>query len=149
VNAMVRKGVGEGARAVVGAAPAQITGLAGGYFYAPTVLADVTPEMSVAKEEIFGPVIVVLAYDSLDEAMAVVNGVTYGLTSALFSNDNRVIQHFVDESENGMIHVNHGTIPDNHMPFGGVKSSGVGAYSVGSSAVNFYTTEHSVYIKHR
>jgi len=149
VNAMVRKGVGEGARAVVGAAPAQITGLAGGYFYAPTVLADVTPEMSVAKEEIFGPVIVVLAYDTLDEAMAVVNGVAYGLTSALFSNDNRVIQHFVDESENGMIHVNHGTIPDNHMPFGGVKSSGVGAYSVGSSAVNFYTTEHSVYIKHR
>jgi len=149
VDAMVRKGIAEGARAVVGAAPAQIAGLEGGYFYAPTVLADVAPEMSVAQEEIFGPVIVVLAYDALDEAMAVLNSVEYGLTSALFSNDNRVIQRFLDESENGMIHVNHGTIPDNHMPFGGVKSSGVGAYSVGSSAVHFYTTEHSVYIKHR
>lgn len=91
----------------------------------------------------------VLAYDSLDEAFSILNGVEFGLTSALFSNDNAVIQHFVDESESGMIHVNHGTIPDNHMPFGGVKASGVGAYSVGASAANFYTTEHSVYVKYR
>lgn len=47
-----------------------------------------------------------------------------------------------------MLHVNHGTIPDNHMPLGGVKASGVGAYSVGASAKAFYTTEYSVYIKH-
>ncbi|MEP7275416.1 MAG: aldehyde dehydrogenase family protein [Betaproteobacteria bacterium] len=149
VARMVAAGVAEGAQALVGGAPATVRGLDGGFFYAPTILANVMPAMSVAREEIFGPVISVLAYDSLDEAMAILNGVEYGLTSALFSNDHAVIQRFVDESEAGMIHVNHGTIPDNHMPFGGVKASGVGAYSVGASAANFYTTEHSVYIKHR
>lgn len=144
VSAMVAAGVKEGARSIAGSAKPG----GEGYFFRPTLLADVAPQMSVAREEIFGPVISVLAYDSLDEAMSILNGVEYGLTSALFSNDNAVIQRFVDESEAGMIHVNHGTIPDNHMPFGGVKRSGVGAYSVGASAATFYTTEHSVYIKY-
>lgn len=147
VATLVETGIKEGAKAATGGSAARIPGLEDGYFYTPTVLTDVTPGMLVAREEIFGPVISVLAYDTIDEAFGVLNDVEYGLTSALFSNDNDVIQRFIDESENGMIHVNHGTIPDNHMPFGGVKSSGVGAYSVGPSAVNFFTTEHSVYVK--
>ncbi len=147
VSRMVAAGVDEGAKPLIGAEKATLQGLDGGYFYAPTILADVEPAMSVAREEIFGPVISVLRYDNLDEAFAILNGVEYGLTSSLFSNDQRVVQRFVDESESGMIHVNHGSIPDNHMPFGGVKNSGVGAYSVGLSAAQFYTTEHSVYLK--
>ncbi|MBI3373367.1 MAG: aldehyde dehydrogenase [Betaproteobacteria bacterium] len=146
---MVEAGAKEGAEVLLGGRAAQVKGLETGYFYPPTVLGKVAPTTRVAREEIFGPVISVLAYDSLDEAISILNGVEYGLTSALFSNDNTVIQRFVDESESGMIHVNHGTIPDNHMPFGGVKASGVGAYSVGASAANFYTTEHSVYVKYR
>jgi acyl-CoA reductase-like NAD-dependent aldehyde dehydrogenase len=149
VTSMVAAGLAEGATALIGGERAASDALADGYFYRPTVLAGVKREMSVAREEIFGPVISVLEYDDVDEAIAILNGVDYGLTSALFSNDNRVIQRFIDESENGMLHVNHGTIPDNHMPFGGVKHSGVGAYSVGPSAINFYTTEHSVYVKYR
>ncbi|MCV0397152.1 MAG: aldehyde dehydrogenase family protein [Rhizobiaceae bacterium] len=146
VRDLVEAGRAQGARVVTG-------GEAGddpernGYFYPATILADVTPDMGVAREEIFGPVISVLSYRTLDEAFATLNAVDYGLTSALFSNDYRVIQRFVAESESGMLHVNHGTIPDNHMPFGGIKDSGVGAYSVGASAANFYTTEHSVYLK--
>jgi len=147
VEKMVEEGVSEGARVVTGGGRATLQGLDGGYFYAPTILAGVTHEMSVAREEIFGPVISILAYRSLDEAFAILNGVDYGLTSALFSNDLGVVQRFIDESENGMLHVNHGTIPDNHMPFGGIRNSGVGAYSVGPSAAQFYTTEHSVYLK--
>jgi aldehyde dehydrogenase (NAD+) len=147
VEAMVDAGVREGARAVTGAGRVTLQGLEGGYFYAPTILADVTQEMSVACDEIFGPVISVLSYRNLDEAFSILNGVEYGLTSALFSNDLGVVQRFIDESENGMLHVNHGTIPDNHMPFGGIRNSGVGAYSVGPSAAQFYTTEHSVYLK--
>ena len=100
--------------------------------------------MSVARKEIFGPVISILSYRSLDEAFAILSGVDYGLTSALFSNDLGVVQRFIDDSANGMLHVNHGTIPDNHMPFGGIGNSGVGAYSVGPSAAQFCTTEHSV-----
>ena len=147
VERMVRRGVSEGAHVATGGACAHVPGLDGGYFYRPTVLTGVEPEMSVAREEIFGPVISVIAYDTFDRAIAILNGVEYGLTSALFSNDNRLIQRFIDESENGMLHINHGTAPDENMPFGGIKNSGVGAYSVGSSAVTFYTTEHSVYLK--
>jgi acyl-CoA reductase-like NAD-dependent aldehyde dehydrogenase len=147
VEEMVEAGLREGARALAGAGRVAIQGLDGGYFYAPTILAEVTRDMSVAREEIFGPVISVLSYRDLDEAFDILNSVDYGLTSALFSNDLGVVQRFVEESHSGMLHVNHGTIPDNHMPFGGIRDSGVGAYSVGPSAANFYTTEHAVYLK--
>ncbi len=147
VDAMVCAGVAEGAKVLTGGMPAKVSGAETGYFYQPTILGGVTPAMSVATKEIFGPVISVLAYDSLDEAMEILNGVEFGLTSSLFSNDHAVIQRFLAESENGMLHVNHGTIPESHMPFGGIKNSGVGAYSVGPSAANFFTTEHAVYVK--
>jgi aldehyde dehydrogenase (NAD+) len=147
VAEMVEAGVKEGARVISGGRRAAPPGFEDGYFYEPTILSDVRPNMSVAQNEIFGPVISVLAYDTLDEAFEILNGVEYGLTSSLFSNDNAIIQRFIDQSENGMIHINHGTVPDNHMPFGGVKNSGVGAYSVGPSAANFYLSEHSVYLK--
>ena len=88
----------------------------------------------------------VLEYDTFDRAMDMLNGTEFGLTSALFSNNNAYVQRFLQESNNGMLHVNHGTIPDNNMPFGGVKNSGVGAYSVGPTAVNFYTSEHAAYV---
>ncbi len=148
VEGLVTTGVREGADVAVGGSRARVRGLESGYFYQPTILAGVSPEMSVAQEEIFGPVITVTEYESFDRALEILNGVSYGLTSALFSNDNRVIQRFIDRSENGMMHINHGTAPDENMPFGGIKNSGVGAFSVGTSAVNFYTTEHSVYLKY-
>ena len=147
VDALVQAGITEGARLLAGGAPAQVAGASSGYFYQPTILADVRPAMRVATEEIFGPVISVLSYDTLDEALDILNGVEFGLTSALFSNDYPTIQRFLAESRNGMLHVNHGTVPESHMPFGGIKNSGVGAYSVGPSAINFFTTEHAVYIK--
>ena len=98
------------------------------------------------QTEIFGPVLSVLEYETFDQAMHMLNDTEFGLTSSLFSNRNDLIQRFLAESQNGMIHVNHGTVPDNNMPFGGIKNSGVGAYSVGPTAVNFYTSEHSAYV---
>ncbi|MCS4505363.1 aldehyde dehydrogenase family protein [Arhodomonas aquaeolei] len=148
VDAYVREGLEAGARALTGGRRAQVSGCEDGFFFEPTVLADVTPQMSVAREEIFGPVLSVLTYRDFDEALTILNGVEYGLTSALFSNDNHLVQRFLDHSQNGMMHVNHGTVPDDHMPFGGIRHSGVGAYSVGRSAVTFYTTEHSAYLRH-
>lgn len=117
-----------------------------GYFYRPTILGDVDHDSIAGQEEIFGPVLSVLEYDTFDQAMAMLNGTEFGLTSSLFSNRNDLIQRFLATSQNGMIHVNHGTIPDNNMPFGGIKNSGVGAYSVGPTAVNFYTSEHAAYV---
>ncbi|MEL6433121.1 MAG: aldehyde dehydrogenase family protein [Pseudomonadota bacterium] len=117
-----------------------------GYYYTPTILGDVQHNSIAGQEEIFGPVLSLLEYDTFDQAMDMLNGTEFGLTSCLFSNRNDLIQRFLNESQNGMIHVNHGSVPDNNMPFGGVKHSGVGAYSVGPTAVNFYTSEHSAYV---
>ena len=117
-----------------------------GYFYKPTILGSVEHDSIAGQNEIFGPVLSVLEYETFDQAMDILNGTEYGLTSALFSNRNDLIQRFLAESQHGMIHVNHGTVPDNNMPFGGIKNSGVGAYSVGPTAVNFYTSEHAAYV---
>lgn len=147
VERLVQQGLTEGAQALTGAQRASNDGLGDGYFYQPTILSGVDPAATVAREEIFGPVISVLTYSDFDEALQILNTVDYGLTSALFSNNNELVQRFLNASQNGMLHINHGTVPDDHMPFGGIKNSGVGAYSVGSSSARFYTTEHSAYIK--
>ncbi len=138
------KAISEGARALAGgAAPNRPED---GYYYRPTILGDVAHNSIAGQEEIFGPVLSVIEYDMFDHAMDILNGTEFGLTSALFSNRNDLVQRFLAESQNGMIHVNHGTVPDNNMPFGGIKNSGVGAYSVGPTAVNFHSSEHSAYV---
>lgn len=144
VCAETAKAIAEGAKPMTGgeAAGAPEDGL----YYKPTILSDVEHNSIAGQQEIFGPVLSVLEYESFDDAMTMLNDTEFGLTSALFSNRNDLIQRFLAESQNGMIHVNHGTVPDNNMPFGGVKNSGVGAYSVGPTAVNFYTSEHSAYV---
>ena len=84
----------------------------------------------------------------MDEALQVTNDVAYGLTSCLFSEQAPVIERFLAESESGMLHVNAGSFPENHLPFVGVKDSAMGVGgSNGSSTIQFYTTEHAVYRK--
>ena len=117
-----------------------------GFWFPPTVFTDVHTSHRIAREEIFGPVLSVLGYDSLEQAIRLVNDVPHGLTSSFFSNDYRAVRNFMEQAQTGMLHVNHGTVPDSHMPFGGIGQSGVGAYSVGASAQAFYTTEHVVYL---
>ena len=143
---MTAKAIAEGAVPLAGGGAAEGAGPDGGYFYRPTILGDVRHESIAGQEEIFGPVLSIIEYDSFDQAMEMLNGTKFGLTSALFSNSNAHVQRFLAESRHGMMHVNHGTVPDNNMPFGGIKNSGVGAYSVGPTAVNFYTSEHAAYI---
>jgi|GEM_PF-6870490 len=117
-----------------------------GQFYAPTILDAVSTSSSVAREEIFSPGLNALGYDSLEQAIGLVNEVPHGLTSSFFSNDYRAVRDFMEQAQTGMLHVNHGTIPDSHIPFGGIGQSGVGAYSVGPSTQVFYATEHAVYL---
>lgn len=143
VQAAIERGIADGARRVTGS-PA---GWAGGYFVAPTLFADVSPTISLARDEIFGPVLSLLVYDTVDEALALLNGVPYGLAAALYSNRHDVVQRFAGEAQAGMLHVNHQTTIDTNMPFVGIKASGVGAASIGRSAMHFYTTEHAVYLK--
>lgn len=146
VCAVTEKAIAEGATPLVGGRAAEGAGPEGGYFFQPTVLADVRHDSIAGQHEIFGPVLSVLEYDTFDQAIEILNGTEFGLTSALFSNSNSLVQRFLRESQHGMMHVNHGTVPDNNMPFGGVKHSGIGAYSVGPTAINFYTSEHAAYI---
>ncbi len=148
VQGMVARARQAGAEVLTGGGFAQPASAPEGWFHEPTVLARVTTGMEVARDEIFGPVITLQSYADFDEALAIVNGVEHGLTAALFSDRQTLVQRFLDECETGMLHVNHGTVPDNHMPFGGIKHSGVGVYSsVGPSAIGFYTTEHAAYLK--
>ena len=146
VVSTTQKAISEGAVALAGGAPQEGAGDEGGYFFAPTILDNVAHDSIAGQVEIFGPVLSLMPFDSFDEAIHIMNDTEFGLTSALFSNQNSLVQRFLAESQNGMMHVNHGTVPDNNMPFGGVKNSGVGAYSVGPTAVNFYTSEHAAYI---
>ncbi|MCX5515338.1 aldehyde dehydrogenase [Kaistia algarum] len=143
VHSMMARGAGEGARRATGEGQHQ----GGGFFLRPTLFADVRPEMFLAQQEVFGPVLSLISYDTVDEALAILNGVEFGLAAALFSNRLDVVQRFIAEAEAGMLHVNHQTGVDPNMPFVGVKNSGVGAASIGRSSIHFYTTEHSVYIK--
>ncbi|HEX3940358.1 MAG TPA: aldehyde dehydrogenase family protein [Acidobacteriaceae bacterium] len=118
-----------------------------GYFFAPTVFAGVTPEMRVAREEIFGPVVSLLECKSFDEAIEIANNISYGLSTALYSRDvNRALQA-VRDLEAGITYINAPTIgAEVHLPFGGVKQTGNGHREGGAGAIDFYTTWKSVYI---
>jgi len=146
VAGFVSRATAEGA--IVEAGGKRLASDSGGYFYAPTVLSGVTRKMEIARDEVFGPVLSVIAYESVDEAMSIANDVDFGLSSCLYSERTDVVERFVAESESGMIHVNSGSFPENHLPFVGVKDSALGVGgSNGPSTIQFYTTEHTVYRK--
>jgi acyl-CoA reductase-like NAD-dependent aldehyde dehydrogenase len=118
-----------------------------GYFYAPTVFDRVPADSSVARDEIFGPVLPILRVRDFEEAIAIANGTHYGLAASLFTSRLDYIHEFSRRVEAGMIHINHGTASQAHVPFGGVKDSGQGAYSIGPTAREFFTNVKVVYVK--
>ena len=120
----------------------------GGYFYAPTILSAVTPDMEVARDEVFGPVLAVIPYDTADEALEICNDVEFGLSACLYSEQTPLVDRFVAQAESGMIHVNCGSFPEDHAPFVGVKNSSLGVGgSNGASTLHFFTQEHTVFRK--
>ena len=118
-----------------------------GFYIEPTLITNVKPSMKVAREEIFGPVLVVIPVDSFDEAMIIANNSEYGLAASLFTDNLQYIYRFLDEIESGMAHINHGTVTDGNMPFGGVKHSGLGAFSKGVTNKDFFTNWKVTYTK--
>ena len=118
-----------------------------GYFVAPTVFDHVKWDSVIAQEEIFGPVLSVIRVPDFDEALRVANSVKYGLASAIYSNDASKIFEFIDRIETGITHVNSPTVGgEAHVPFGGIKSTGVGVREMGRVAIDFYTELKAVYI---
>ena len=137
----------DGATLVCGGSRADGAGLDKGYFVRPTVFDHVTPDMRIAREEIFGPVLSVLRVRDFDHAIEVANDCEYGLSSSIFTNDAARIFRFVDEIETGMTHVNSPTTGgEAHVPFGGIKGTGIGDREQGSTALDFYTDLKVVYV---
>jgi len=137
----------DGATMVCGGERATGNGLDKGYFVKPTVFDHVTPDMRIAREEIFGPVLSVLRVKDFEEAMQVANDTEFGLSSSIFNNDASRIFRFVDEIETGMTHINSPTTGgEAHIPFGGIKGTGIGDREQGSTALDFYIELHVVYV---
>ncbi|MCX8005147.1 MAG: NAD-dependent succinate-semialdehyde dehydrogenase, partial [Burkholderiaceae bacterium] len=122
VEAHVADAVAKGARVVTGGERHEL----GGTFYCPTVLADVTREMRVAREETFGPVAPVIRFESNAEVIAAANSVEYGLAAYFYSRDIGRVLRVAELLEYGMIGINTGLISTAEAPFGGVKQSGFG-----------------------
>jgi acyl-CoA reductase-like NAD-dependent aldehyde dehydrogenase len=118
-----------------------------GAYLAPVVLDGVTPTMAIARDEVFGPVLSVLRVAGHEEAIEVANSSEYGLAAAAFASDIRVTNEFAHNVRAGMVHINHGTASQAHVPFGGVGASGLGPYSIGHSVQDFFTQVKAVYVK--
>jgi|BioPla2DNA2_1021312.scaffolds.fasta_scaffold00506_6 aldehyde dehydrogenase (NAD+) len=117
-----------------------------GWFVSPTIATDVTWDHRLSMEEIFGPFLSIIRVDSFDEAIHAANCVEYGLASCIFSTDALKIRQYVNEIKTGMAHVNQQTFVMGHVPFGGIKMSGYGAYSNGNAFKEFYMNEKTLYL---
>src|SRR4029077_11890042 len=124
VECYIRKGIEEGAEVLVGG-EGHPKGLEAGYFVKPTVFVNVENEMTIAQEEIFGPVLSVIAYDSEDEAIRIANDSKYGLHSAVLGTDIQRARRVASQLQAGRVVINNMT-DDPQAPWGGFKYSGVG-----------------------
>jgi len=129
----------DGATVATGGAPA--TGLGAALVVPPTVLTGVTPDMRIAREEVFGPLLSVLEFDTEDEAVRIANGVEYGLTAAVWTDDVRRAHRVAAAVEAGYVWINDSSRHFVGTPFGGVKSSGLGREECVEELVSFTETK--------
>ncbi|RSN22116.1 betaine-aldehyde dehydrogenase [Streptomyces sp. WAC 05977] len=141
VDFLVSTGNEQGAELVTGGKPVDREG----YFYSPTLFAGVADDMTIMREEIFGPVLAVTAYDDPDELLARANDTEYGLAATVWTRDLGVAQRFANGIRAGAVFVNMPPIPDMAAPWGGYKASGWGR-EMGPWAIDAYTEIKSVWL---
>ena len=143
----VEIGTDEGARLMCGGRRPSGSLYTKGYFFEPTIFADVSPSMRIAQEEIFGPVVSVIPCRSFDEAVAIGNGVQYGLSASIYTQDvNRAFAAMRD-MYTGIFYINAPTIgAEVHLPFGGTKATGNGHREAGTAALDVFSEWKSVYV---
>jgi aldehyde dehydrogenase (NAD+) len=145
----IEQGRREGARLRTGGMALAGKDYDDGCFIAPTLFDRVRPEMTIAQEEIFGPVLVVIAVRSFDEAVAVANDIAYGLSSSIFTRDLKAALSYMELAEVGLAHVNlMSAHKEPQLPFGGVKDSGAGPPEAGSAGVEFFTEHKVCYVRY-
>jgi alpha-ketoglutaric semialdehyde dehydrogenase len=147
VDEYVRIGKEEGAKLLTGGH--RLTGgeYECGAYYAATIFVDCDPKMRIAQEEIFGPVVSVIPCDSLDDAIEIGNGVVYGLSSSIYTQDVNNAFRAMRDMETGIFYVNASTIgAETHLPFGGTKQTGNGHREAATAALDFYSEWKSIYV---
>src|SRR5689334_22584324 len=144
VERYVAAGTREGAALVAGGQRTDI-GTGKGYFYQPTIFDNVTPAMTIAREEIFGPVLAVIEFADLDEAIARANDTQYGLAAAVWTRDIKKAHYVARRLQAGTVWVNTYNIYDTAAPFGGYKQSGFGR-EMSAHALEHYTQVKSVWV---
>lgn len=147
INHYVQIGIQEGAELLAGGKILSEPPYDKGFYYEPTLFTNVKPDMIIAQEEIFGPVVSLIEVANLDEAIEVNNGVKFGLSSSIFSKDVNTIFRAQRDLDTGIVYVNAGTTgAEIHLPFGGTKGTGNGHRDSGVAALDVYTEWKSIYV---
>ncbi len=140
-------GTDEGAKLLTGGEAATEGDLGKGFFYRPTIFADVDPQMRIAQEEIFGPTTALIPVKDFDEAIRVANGIRYGLSSSIFTRDVNKAFRAMRDLQTGITYINAGTTgAEVHLPFGGTKDTGNGHREAGQAALDVFTEWKSLYV---
>ena len=144
----IEVGKNEGAKLILGGKPCRKGSCSKGYFIEPTLFSDVTPEMRIAQEEIFGPVVSVIKAEDLEDAIRIVNRTPYGLSSSIYTQDVNASAIAERDLETGIVYINASTIgAEIQLPFGGIKHSGYGRKEAGGrgGALDTYSRWKVIY----
>ena len=144
VCAMIEKAKQEGATCVCGGKPAHVPTHPNGYYVEPTVFTNVTPEMEIWREEVFGPVLAVASFDSEDDAISLANDSRYGLAAGVWTSDRKRAERVAKQIQAGTVYINHYRSVDPGSPIGGYKKSGYGR-ELGPDAVRAFLQIKSVW----
>src|SRR3984957_19471211 len=143
----VEIGKSEGARLVIGGHRAESGDLAQGWFHEPTIFADTDAKMTIAQEEIFGPVVATILFSSMEEAIDIANNVKYGLSASIYTRDVNRAYRAMRDLETGIVYVNAPTIgAEIQLTFGGTKGTGNGHREAGTAAIDFYSEWKTLYV---
>lgn len=148
VQSYIQKGIEEGAELLFGGSSPDHPDLAEGFYIQPTVFDKVTPEMAIAREEIFGPVLALIQVESMEQAIQVANDSDFGLSASIYTQNIGNILTFIQDMDAGLVRINSETAGvELQAPFGGMKQSSSHSREQGQAAIEFFTSIKTVFLK--